>query len=120
MADDLIATMKRIATDYRRGSCTHAEFVDALFRELVDHDASDEIVDQVFLLIPDSAFPALEDRMHEIVENDFFVPTTQLGDARSEDQIYRDAYARQPIFKRVHHALIRPVLKRRVRLHHGC
>ncbi len=119
MFDDMIAIIKRFATDYRRGSYTDTEFVDTVFRVLVDHNASNETVNQIFSLIPDDAFAALEGRMHEIVEHDFFAPTTQLGDKRSEDQIYRDAYSRQPLLIRIHHAFVKPVLLRRYRLEHG-
>jgi hypothetical protein len=119
MSEDVIATVKRFATDYRRGSHTDTEFVDLIFRTLVDHNVSEDIVNQTLVLVPDSAIPALEDRMHEMVERDFFVPNTYLGDTRSDDEIRRDSYARQSVLKRIHHAFLRPLLIRRYRLEHG-
>ena len=67
MSEDVIPTLKRIATDYRRGSYTHTEFVDALFLKLVDRDSSEELVNQVFLLIPESALSTLQERMREMI-----------------------------------------------------
>lgn len=113
MSDDVIATVKRFATDYRRGSHTDTEFVDLIVRTLVDHNASEDIVDQTLVLIPDSAIPALEERMHEMVERDFYLPNGYVGDTRSDEEIRRDSYARQPVLKRIHHTIIRSLLIRR-------
>lgn len=57
MSDDVIATVKRFATDYRRGSLVDTEFFDLVFRTLVDHNASEDIVNQTLVLIPDPSRP---------------------------------------------------------------
>lgn len=119
MADDVIPTIKRFVTDYRRGSTTAAELVGFVFHTLVDHNASEDIINQVLLLIPDSAIPTFANQMHEMVATDFFMPNRRLGDARSDDEIHRDAHARQPILRRIHHAFNRSLLVRRFRLEHG-
>ena len=119
MSEDVIPRVKRLTTDYLRGSLTDTEFVDLVFKTLVDHDACDDIVSQTLALIPDSAISALEKWMHEIVESDFFVQFRYFGETRSNDEIRRDAYARQSVVRRIHHAFIRPLLIRRYRREHG-
>lgn len=119
MPHDVIATIKRFITDYRRGSHTSLELVDVTFQTLVDNDASDELVNEVLFLMPDSVISALEQRMGEMVETAFFIPNKRLGDLRSDDEVRRDAFARQPVLRRIHHAFLRLLLLRRYRLEHG-
>ncbi|MEM8672114.1 MAG: hypothetical protein AAGG48_31650 [Planctomycetota bacterium] len=106
--------VRQLATDYWRGGYTDSEFVDATIQTLVDHQSSDEIVNQAFLLIPDKAFVSLVTRLTEIANEDFYVRTTRLGDPESEDEQHARALFRQSILRRIHHVLLRRSLERRV------
>lgn len=119
MSYDLIPRIKRFTTDYRRGSYRDTEYVSVILQTLIDDESSNADVEQAFMLIPDGAIPALETQLNELVNDGFYVRATFLGDTRSEDEIRRASHNRQPTLRRIHRALLRAILVRRIRLAHG-